>query len=422
MHMHSHGSFAALPLVWYWEYTRNATFLTDTTLATADPTATPYELFRGLANWWVCHLTKEEKEADRESDVSGDTATVDLTDSEQRRAAAAYTYVDQDDCAYEDSNYYTRPDRHPQAQNLCNATAQELEGNNAYKGPAPALLRNPAISMGFLLKILGTAIETSTVLGRDADLRPAWQDRLDNLAAFPTAKITDPLSKTNATIEVFIAQENPSYFPGSTNPLDLYAMWPGETVGASSPKALREIGKQTVVTMGGLGSWMQGNAMPEIVPAAVRAGVEPLWILGNISLRTNATMAQGGVTAEGAETQGVTQGINDMLCSSYGGVLRLFDVWPPTEDASFLNLRAKGGFLVNASLQSGQTTTGLTILSEQGGTLTLQNPQGWSGGISVKDSSGDAVETTAGPPSEDGVLSWTWPTKIAEVYTVNMSA
>ena len=162
--------------------------------------------------------------------------------------------------------------------------------------------------------------------------------------------------------------------------------------------------------------------MPEIVPAAVRAGVEPLWILGNISLRTNATMAQGGVTAEGAETQGVTQGINDMLCSSYGGVLRLFDVWPPTEDASFLNLRAKGGFLVNASLQSGQTTTGLKILSEQGGTLTLQNPQGWSGGISVKDSSGDAVETTAGPPSEDGVLSWTWPTKIAEVYTVNMSA
>ena len=34
--MHSHGSFAALPLAWYWEYTRNQTFLTDRTLATAD--------------------------------------------------------------------------------------------------------------------------------------------------------------------------------------------------------------------------------------------------------------------------------------------------------------------------------------------------------------------------------------------------
>lgn len=99
-----------------------------------------------------------------------------------------------------------------------------------------------------------------------------------------------------------------------------YALWPGETVGAHSSKVLRSIGKQTVVTMGGLGSWMQGNAMPEIVPAAVRAGVEPLWILGNISLRTNSTMAQSGVTAEGAETQGATQGINDMLCSSYGAL------------------------------------------------------------------------------------------------------
>lgn len=70
--------------------------------------------------------------------------------------------------------------------------------------------------------------------------------------------------------------------------------------------------------MGGLGSWMQGNSFPEIVPAAVRAGVEPIWILSNISLRTNTTMAQSGVMAEGAETQGATQGVNDMLCSSYG--------------------------------------------------------------------------------------------------------
>jgi hypothetical protein len=47
--------------------------------------------------------------------------------------------------------------------------------------------------------------------------------------------------------------------------LTRYALWPGETVGAHSRKGLRSIGKQTVVTMGGLGSWMQGNAMPEIV-------------------------------------------------------------------------------------------------------------------------------------------------------------
>ena len=59
--------------------------------------------------------------------------------------------------------------------------------------------------------------------------------------------------------------------------------------------------------MGALGSWAQGNALPEIIPAAVRAGVDPGWILGNLSAVVNATMAQSGVTAEGAETQGATQ-------------------------------------------------------------------------------------------------------------------
>lgn len=39
--------------------------------------------------------------------------------------------------------------------------------------------------MGFLLKILNTAIETSTILGVDAELRPAWQDRVDHMSDFP---------------------------------------------------------------------------------------------------------------------------------------------------------------------------------------------------------------------------------------------
>eukprot|EP01043_Picozoa_sp_COSAG02_P077540 COSAG02_NODE_17018_length_1035_cov_0.917735_1_plen_115_part_00 len=105
-----------------------------------------------------------------------------------------------------------------------------------------------------------------------------------------------------------------------------------------------------------------------------------------------------------------------------GGVIRLFDVWPPNQDASFQNLRAKGGFLISASLRSGKTETGITVFSEVGSTATLQTPVGWSGGIVVKDSSGSSVQTTAGPASEDGVLSWTWDTKHTEMYTINLSA
>merc|ERR1712216_486737 len=77
-----------LPLIWHWEHTRNASFLTDTTLATDDPTATPYALVAGLAEWWVCHFTKSTM-------------------------PSGYRYDDLDDCAYEDSDYYNRPSRHP---------------------------------------------------------------------------------------------------------------------------------------------------------------------------------------------------------------------------------------------------------------------------------------------------------------------
>ena len=164
-------------------YTRNATFLTDSTIATKDPTATPYALFRGLANWWVCHLTKEE------TTLSDQTANLRSEMHSKSTFRSSYLYVDQDDCAYEDSNYYTRPSRHPQSQNLCNATAQTLAGNNQYKGKDPSVLRNPAISMGFLLKILNTAIETSIVLGVDAELRPVWQDRVDHMSDFPVREL-----------------------------------------------------------------------------------------------------------------------------------------------------------------------------------------------------------------------------------------
>jgi hypothetical protein len=145
-------------------------------------------------------------------------------------------------------------------------------------------------------QVLAAALDTSAAVGKDAGLRAAWQDRLDHLAAFPTAMVPDPADNTSQ-VEVFTAQEHPRYcpglpgalaalafsvvnplsmahlygraarralnglfrrfpppsppplwgaVPGSTNPLNVYALWPGETVGASSPAALRSVGARTV--------------------------------------------------------------------------------------------------------------------------------------------------------------------------------
>ena len=247
MHMHSHGSFAAMPLIWHWEYTRNASFLTDSTIASVDPTATPYALLKGLATWWVCHLEKVPA-----------------------AAGGGYAWSDLDDCAYEDSNYYTRPFWHPQAENLCNATGMAGPLDPADTSP---VIRNPAISLGFLARVLGAAVDASTVLGVDEALRPVWSERLANLAPFPTATLGDPFNK-GANMTVFTAQEHPLYFmgpslPGQLNPLAFYALWPSEVVGAGHP--LRAVGEATVRTLTGLGSWHNGNAFPECVRRSVNA-------------------------------------------------------------------------------------------------------------------------------------------------------
>ena len=395
--MHSHGSFASLPLIWYWEYTQNITFLADQTLATNDTTATPYALIKGLAEWWVCHLTRESEPGAQDGD--------------------GYVYVDLDDCAYEDSNYYTRPSRHPQSQNLCNATGgdkQFLPNPNNRTNTSP-ILRNPAISLGLIRKVLATAIDMASALDIDKDKRSVWQDRLMHLAPFPTSWVANP-QDPNAKVQVFLAQEYPRYFPGSLNPLNLYALWPG-TMSATTPQ-LRAIGRQTVTAMATLGSWQEGNAFPEMVPASVRAQLNPNWILGNISARVNATMAQSGVMAEGAETQGATQGVNDMLCASYEGVIRLFSVWPLEENCSFTHLRAKGGFLVSAQLRSGVVVAPVNITSSAGKMVVLQTPPGWpSNGIHVVGSDDSKPDVMSG--KETG--TWQWSTEIDVSYVVSPS-
>lgn len=430
MHMHSHGSFAALPLIWHWQYTRNTSFLMDGSLATSDTTATPYALVKGLAQWWLCHLTKEDsampstknKKAAAAASSNGNTAASSIGGGGGSSSGSGYVYSDLDDCAYEDSDYYNRPARHPNSKNFCNgsAYAERIDLNDT-----SPILRNPTISLSFATAIFKAAIEMAQALGVDSALQPEWRDRVDNMAAFPTATIN------NGTATVFAAQEHPLYFPGSTNPLAFYAMWPGENVGISSPEPVRKVAAETVLLLGAMGAWGQGNAFPETFPAAVRAGVDPKVVLGNMTIVINKTMPRNILGNEGQECAGATQAVNDMLCSSYDGVIRLFAAWPLDEPASFTTLRAKGSFLVSAVLNgssrgstsstggstggSENVVSGLTITSEVGQPVLLLSP--WKGsGVAVTDKATGNAVVVKPAPQEAGV--YTWKTSPSTVYVV----
>jgi hypothetical protein len=100
-----------------------------------------------------------------------------------------------------------------------------------------------------------------------------------------------------------------------------------------------------------------------------------------------------------------------MLLSSYTGVLRFFDSWPPAEDASFVSLRAKGGFTVSAALQGGVVAP-VAVVSEVGSSCSMLSP--WASGLAVVDGAGNKVDA-----ANEGGGVWRWSTTTGGTYTVS---
>lgn len=65
--------------------------------------------------------------------------------------------------------------------------------------------------------------------------------------------------------------------------------------------------------------------------------------------------------------------INEMLCMGHKGVLRVFPVWPKSQDATFTDIRCWGAFLVSGELKNGRVTH-VTLVSEKGRNCRMVNP------------------------------------------------
>ena len=178
--------------------------------------------------------------------------------------------------------------------------------------------------------------------------------------------------------------------PSGGNPIVFQGIFPSEGMEPED----REIARQTVETVGAMGGWGQSNSFSETINVAVGAVVDPRQVLGNLTLQMDHVMPIDILGAERQKDAGATQAINDMLCSSYAGYMQLFERWPLEEDAAFTTLRAKGGFLVSASLESGAVAN-VTITLEEGETAVLFSP--WSpAAFDVADSTGKLAPLSKG--------------------------
>ena len=123
----------------------------------------------------------------------------------------------------------------------------------------------------------------------------------------------------------------------------------------------------------------------------MRAGINASVTLGQMATIIESACPPNGYLEQGGggiETAGATVAVNDMLLHSWEGFLRLFPVWPVSDDASFSGLRAVGAFVVSASLRSGKLAHA-RITSEAGLPCTIHWP--WGATLTVTDAETGAV-------------------------------
>ena len=156
--------------------------------------------------------------------------------------------------------------------------------------------------------------------------------------------------------------------------------------------------------------------MNSFYAAAARVGYDPREILREMAGMLKTLGLPNGMirgNPHGMEHQSIVpNALQEMLLQSHEGLLRLFPCWPREWDARFGSLRARGAFLVWASLHDG-VVAGVRLLSEQGRDCTLVNP--WPGQAVSLHRDGKAAETLQG----DRI---TFPTRAGEHVALAGSA
>jgi len=120
----------------------------------------------------------------------------------------------------------------------------------------------------------------------------------------------------------------------------------------------------------------------------------------------------------GLEQVGATVAVNELLLQSHETFLVFFPAWGTGLAASFTTLRARGAFLVSASVTTGGLVGPVTILSEKGAACTFLSP--WAAAtpprvtLALAGGKVDVVATIV-----RGVSVWRFQTTPGAAYEIN---
>jgi len=236
------------------------------------------------------------------------------------------------------------------------------------------LNRNCIEDLAHVKFLIRAVLEASTILDCDEEWRPVWQDLLDHLPEYPTLTLD---GKTE-----FADFADQKSRPAYNHAVPLGVCWPAEDPDVFRDPRLREIVANTL------------DAYPWQEPTRVNI---TLMRLGEKQRVWDALLGQELQPDDLApRLKGTGLLVQEMLMTSWDGVIHVFPCWPPEKPARFVNLRAKGAFLVSASSEGG-TIREATIHSECGNPAAVRSP--WPSTDILCTTTGETVE-----PQIDGPI------------------
>ncbi|MFA6240136.1 MAG: glycoside hydrolase family 95-like protein, partial [Candidatus Hydrogenedentales bacterium] len=248
------------------------------------------------------------------------------------------------------------------------------QGEDGFTGNAKDYTDRAQI-MQHMRYCLRSAVQASTVIETDADLRAQWQDILAHCPGDDGA--TPP---TLSEAEQRALDANPPEF-GIGRPYKPQPEAPPDSP-QSAPNTwyLGQYGWGVMQQLRG-GGFIAGRDFPMF-----RKNIER-WRHPN-GLVWGMAIANYGHAGAWSETLGILAPLQEMMLQSWDDAIRVFPAWPRNLDASFEDFRAHGAFLVSASYAKG-VVGDIRIKSERGGTCRLGLP--WPEGAQVLDATGNPV-------------------------------
>ncbi|GHT44627.1 hypothetical protein AGMMS49965_20630 [Bacteroidia bacterium] len=229
---------------------------------------------------------------------------------------------------------------------------------------------NPGHDVNYDLALLRWGLQTLLNVNEKYDLKDAkqadWQDFLAHLTPYPT---DENGYKISATMPFATSHRHYSH---------LLMIYPLYTVNWEQP-AHRDIITRSLNHWQSLKGALQGYSFTGSAAMYASMGdgdkaVGQLRKLLKGYIQPNTLYKESGPVFE-TPMAGIAS-LHDLYLQSWGGTIRVFPALPSDwKEASFINLRAEGAFLVSAKRENGRTTF-VQIISEAGGHCRVQTDAG----------------------------------------------